>query len=106
MACCIGARLAKYVPNALDLPDMKITFWTDSSVALWWIREDGDCSVFVTNRVKEIKQLTRPELWHHVPGNINPADLLSRGCSIKHMPNSEWWLGPNSLNALGMLAIR
>ncbi|GFW36039.1 putative RNA-directed DNA polymerase from transposon X-element [Trichonephila clavipes] len=97
MACCIGARLANSVRNALDLPDMKITFWTDSSGTLWWIREHGDWSVFVTNRVKEIKQLTRPQLWHHVPVNINPADLLSRGCSIKHMLKSKLWHGPNWL---------
>ncbi|GFT26505.1 uncharacterized protein TNCV_3603551 [Trichonephila clavipes] len=42
MACCIGAGLANSVRDALDLPDMKITFWTDSSVALLWIREHGD----------------------------------------------------------------
>ncbi|XP_055928165.1 uncharacterized protein LOC129959370 [Argiope bruennichi] len=42
MACCIGARLADSVRNVLDLPDMRITFWTDSSVALWWIKEQGD----------------------------------------------------------------
>ncbi|XP_055929784.1 uncharacterized protein LOC129960389 [Argiope bruennichi] len=75
MACCIGARLANSVRNALDLPDIRIAFWTDSSVALWWIKEQGDWSVFVTNRVKEIKQLSGSQLWRHVQGNMNPADL-------------------------------
>ncbi|GBO26150.1 hypothetical protein AVEN_52209-1, partial [Araneus ventricosus] len=55
LSCCIGARWANSVRNALDLPDMKITFWTDSSVVIWWIKEQGEWSVFVTNRVREIK---------------------------------------------------
>ncbi|GFW10743.1 uncharacterized protein TNCV_4918621 [Trichonephila clavipes] len=35
MSCCIGARFANSVRSVLDLSYMKITFWTDSSVALW-----------------------------------------------------------------------
>ncbi|GBN96457.1 hypothetical protein AVEN_86468-1 [Araneus ventricosus] len=83
LACCIGARLANSVRNPLDLPDMKITIWTDSSVVLWWIREQGEWSVFVTNRVREIKTLSQQQSWRHVPGNVNPADVLSRSCSPK-----------------------
>ncbi|GFY63814.1 uncharacterized protein TNIN_500461 [Trichonephila inaurata madagascariensis] len=90
MACCTGARLANFVRNTLDLPDIKVMFRNDSSVALWWIREHRDWSVFVTNRVKEIRQLTRPQLWHHVPGNINLADLLSRGSNWLLMPLECW----------------
>ncbi|GBN10469.1 hypothetical protein AVEN_201268-1 [Araneus ventricosus] len=97
LACCIGARLANSVRNALDLPDMKITFWTDSSVVLWWIREQGEWSVFVTNRVREIKTLSQQQSWRHVPGNVNPADVLSRGCSPKQMLKYEWWNGPEWL---------
>ncbi|GFY67957.1 integrase catalytic domain-containing protein [Trichonephila inaurata madagascariensis] len=44
-ACYIGARLANSARNALDLPDMKIPFWTDYSVALGWIKEHGDWNV-------------------------------------------------------------
>ncbi|GFT55999.1 integrase catalytic domain-containing protein [Trichonephila clavipes] len=49
---------------------------------------------FVENRVKEIRQLTRGHLWKHVPGNLNIADLLSRGCSPRQMLISRWWEGP------------
>ncbi|GFX37073.1 integrase catalytic domain-containing protein [Trichonephila clavipes] len=49
---------------------------------------------FVENRVKEIRQLTRGHLWKHVPGNLNIADLLSRGCSPQQMLISRWWEGP------------
>ncbi|GFT84326.1 integrase_H2C2 domain-containing protein [Trichonephila clavipes] len=94
MACCIGSRLVNSIVNALNLLNLRITFWSDSTTALWWIKEKGSWSVFVENRVKEIRQLTRGHLWKHVPGNLNIADLLSRGCSPQQMLISRWWEGP------------
>ncbi|GFY74311.1 uncharacterized protein TNIN_444621 [Trichonephila inaurata madagascariensis] len=41
MACCIGTRLVNSVRTAFDLTVMKIAFWTESSAALWWIKEIG-----------------------------------------------------------------
>ncbi|GFV94143.1 integrase catalytic domain-containing protein [Trichonephila clavipes] len=41
MACCIGSRLANSIVNALNLPNSRITFWSDSTTALWWIKEKG-----------------------------------------------------------------
>ncbi|GBM75541.1 hypothetical protein AVEN_180652-1 [Araneus ventricosus] len=82
MACCIGARLVNSIRDALNLPNIKVTFWSDSEVALWWIKEHGDWLVFVTNRVQEIRQLTQFQLWRHIPGVLNIADMLSRGVPI------------------------
>ncbi|GFW40714.1 integrase catalytic domain-containing protein [Trichonephila clavipes] len=72
------------------MPDLKVTLWSDSTTALWWIKEYGNWSVFVANRVKEIRQLTQIQSWKYVPGNMNIADLLSRGCSPRQMLNSRW----------------
>ncbi|GFW16723.1 DUF5641 domain-containing protein [Trichonephila clavipes] len=77
MSCCIGARLANSIIRALNLPGIKVIYWSDSEVALWWIREQGNWSVFVANRVKEIRELTQFQSWRHVPSNMNIADLLS-----------------------------
>ncbi|GFX45560.1 integrase catalytic domain-containing protein [Trichonephila clavipes] len=90
MACNIGVRLVNSLLKALNFPNLKITFWSDSTTALWWIKEQGNWSVFVSNRVKEIRFLT----WKHVPRNMNPADLLLRGCSPYKLLKSKWWEGP------------
>ncbi|GFS62803.1 integrase catalytic domain-containing protein [Trichonephila clavipes] len=63
MACCIGARLVNSILKALNMPDLKVTLWFDSTTALWWIKEYGNWSVFVANRVKEIRQLTQIQSW-------------------------------------------
>ncbi|XP_038106744.1 uncharacterized protein LOC119766334 [Culex quinquefasciatus] len=36
---------------------------------------------FVGNRVSEIQHITRNAIWGHVPGEENPADIISRGMS-------------------------
>ncbi|GFW95070.1 integrase catalytic domain-containing protein [Trichonephila clavipes] len=90
MACCIGARLAHSVQESLNITEME----TDSMVALYWLREKGDWSVFVLNRIKEIKNLFLNSEWRHAPGKINPADLISRGCSPSHLVESHWWESP------------
>ncbi|GFW29953.1 DUF5641 domain-containing protein [Trichonephila clavipes] len=97
MACCVGARLVNSILKALNMPDLKVTLWSDSTTALWWIKEYGNWSVFVANRVKEIRQLTQIQSWKYVPGNMNIADLLSRGCSPRQMLSSRWWEGPSWL---------
>ncbi|GFW85121.1 integrase catalytic domain-containing protein [Trichonephila clavipes] len=97
MAWCVGARLVNSILKALNMPDLKVTLWSDSTTALWWIKEYGNWSVFVANRVMEMKQLTQIQSWKYVPGNMNIADLLSRGCSPRQMLNSRWWEGPSWL---------
>ncbi|GFW01392.1 integrase catalytic domain-containing protein [Trichonephila clavipes] len=94
LVCNVGVRLVNSLMKALNFPNLKITFWSDSTTALWWIKEQGNWSVFVSNRVKEIRLLTKTHSWKHVPGNMNPADLLSRGCSPYKLLKSKWWEGP------------
>ncbi|GFU53957.1 integrase catalytic domain-containing protein [Trichonephila clavipes] len=97
MSCCLGARIANSIIRALNLPGIKVIYWSDSEVALWWIREQGNWSVFVANRVKETRELTQFQSWRHVPSNMNMADLLSRGCTPQKMLDSKWWEGPRWL---------
>ena len=49
-------------------------------------------------RVREILQVSKKEDWRHVNGEMNPADLVSRGATASVLSESElWWNGPEWL---------
>ena len=97
LAALLVARLVMLVMTALRLPEScEYRCWSDSQVALAWIRGDpGRWKQFVANRVIEIQQLTDPLRWGHCPGSENPADILSRGASAEELVRSDlWFSGP------------
>ena len=96
MGALLAARLSNYFLDALSSIQWKVTFWTDSQVALGWIQGDPyRWKDFVKNRVDSIRVLTKPSSWHHCPGILNPADLASRGVSAPVLVDSScWWNGP------------
>jgi hypothetical protein len=60
---------------------------------LHWIKTEKKLSVFVQNRIKEIKS-NKEINFEHVAGDQNPADIASRGCFVKRICDSElWWHG-------------
>lgn len=74
--------------------------WSDSSVALTWIRAcPSKWKTFVANRVAAIQEKIPPDNWHHVSGSENPADCGSRGLLPADLvQNSSWWAGPTWLS--------
>ncbi|GIX77076.1 reverse transcriptase [Caerostris extrusa] len=99
LACVLGSRLAKYVVTALSLKEVPTYYWTDATVALCWIQREENWGVFVNNRVKDIRSLSKKEYWRHIPGKLNPADIASRGCTLQHLSQYGWWEGPEFLKA-------
>ncbi|KAF2900797.1 hypothetical protein ILUMI_05397 [Ignelater luminosus] len=89
LAVTIGARLYASVKESLNF-EGKSFFWSDSSTVLCWIGGSEEWAPFVDNRVKEIRSLTDCNSWRHVPGELNPADLPSRGCSGLQLLESRW----------------
>lgn len=96
LGACIGVRLLQNVKEAFP-SDIETHCWVDASIVLSWIKFDEPWNTFVGNRVREIRQFTSIEQWRHVPGNMNPSDILSRGSTMADLVKQDWWDGPHWL---------
>lgn len=100
MASVLAVRLSNLIRAELDWNIDYITFWTDSTTVLQYIRnENRRFQRFVATRLEEIHEHTTPEQWRHVPGAVNPADDGTRGLPIEAFrPKCRWWSGPAFLS--------
>ena len=95
IAAHMATNLLVNVRNALDnVPTPRVYAWLDSTVALHWIRGNGQYRQFVANRVAKI-QLQKEIQWRYIPTEVNPADLASRGGPVQSQ--DLWWTGPEWL---------
>ncbi|XP_068989249.1 uncharacterized protein [Neodiprion pinetum] len=92
-------RLMRHVEKTLNLENTPVYLWSDSTVALAWIKSHPSrWKEFVRNRVKEIQEFARAR-WYYILGSENPADLASRGASSEQLQKSELWtFGPSWLS--------
>ena len=67
----------------------EVILWTDSFTTLCWIKNNKAWKQHVQHRVNEIRELTNKHQWRHCPGELNPADLPSRGCSVQELKKNE-----------------
>ncbi|KAL6418585.1 hypothetical protein ACFW04_011987 [Cataglyphis niger] len=95
-AASLLARLVTHLRRALGAEDVPIHLWSDSTVALGWIRGyPSRWTVYVANRVAEIQTALPGAHWHHLPGKENLADCASRGISPSELVDHLlWWRGP------------
>ena len=93
LGAVVLSRLVSSI-NASVLSPLPTFNWTDSMAVLHWIRVVKPWKQYITHRVPEIHRLTKSEQWQHCPGEINPADIPSRGTSgDKLAANNLWWNG-------------
>ena len=100
MAALTGARLAKFVSQALKsrYPNLNVKLWSDSEIVLHWLSSSKPLKQFVANRTKEIKGMFPIPFWNHCPTADNPADFLTRGISAQQLQSSSLWkYGPQWL---------
>ena len=96
----LGIRLRKLITKEITLQLDQIIFWTDSTINLQYINSDeGRFKTFVCNRIAEIRRHSEPSQWHFVPGTQNPADIATRGSTLKELSSSLWKNGPEFLNS-------
>ncbi|XP_065078260.1 uncharacterized protein LOC135701404 [Ochlerotatus camptorhynchus] len=78
-AALLLAKLVDKVIPALKLEIREIRLWSDSQIALAWIKKPLDrLQVFIRNRVAEINKLTKHCRWSYVNTDENPADIVSQ----------------------------
>ena len=99
-AAVLSAKVDSSLLEELELTLAPSYFWTDSEIVLRYIRnESRRFHIFVANRVSLIHQLTAVEQWNFVPGNQNPADLLTRGEKMQDHDRKVWLEGPQLLHS-------
>ena len=99
-AAVLAAKMLKFIKEELKMPNIKTFMWTDSTITYHWIRSSSRLyKTWVHNRVELIHEICDPSDWQWCPGSTNPADLPSRGVSMKDLVTSnKWWGGPSWLN--------
>ncbi|KRY46182.1 hypothetical protein T03_13469 [Trichinella britovi] len=77
-----------------------ICCWSDSQITLCWIRNVARTwKPFVKNRVESIHELVKPEDWRYRPTKDNPADVVTRGTTLRKLKDNHlWWNGPKWLH--------
>ncbi|XP_076660445.1 uncharacterized protein LOC143363797 [Halictus rubicundus] len=77
----------------------KVFFWSDSTVALHWIKSaPHTLKTFISHRVTEIQEITDISDWRHIASAENPADFISRGMrSVDFIHCDLWHRGPSWL---------
>ena len=92
----MGSLLLKKVKTALSLEETNYQCYTDSEIALQYIKQSPDkWKPFIANRVMAIQETTDPSLWRHIPGEKNPADAPTRGVpATKFIRCVNAWVSP------------
>ena len=88
------------IKKALQIAFSKVHLWSDSTIALQWIKTKPHTQpTVIANRIAEIQRITSSYEWRHVPFQYNPADLVSHGQMSQEFLDSRIWKnGPRWLH--------
>jgi hypothetical protein len=94
-AAVMGATLTHILRRRLGSRCTKVTFFTDSTIVLFWLNMDQrPLQTLVRNSVIEVRRLSNLEDWYHVESADNIADLGTRNCEVSELgPSSPWQIG-------------
>ena len=98
-AAKLAVTISLVLKSELQYKINKTFYWSDSTTVLRYIfNKSTRFYRYVANRLSYIREHSSEEEWNHVPGNINPADIASRGVSLSQLVNNNsWLLGPEFL---------
>ncbi|XP_044160410.1 uncharacterized protein LOC122945403 [Bufo gargarizans] len=94
----LAVEIADFIQQELGVDIAEVQYYTDSKVVLGYIHNRTKrFYVYVSNRIERIRRSSKPEQWHYVPSELNPADHATRPMSIGSFTNSTWLTGPEFL---------
>ena len=95
----LSARLRSFITREMKISFAKIYHVVDSNIVKGMIKKASyGFNTFEGNRVGEIHRNSDPQEWHWVEGELNIADILSRGASpIELGEGTTWQRGPDFL---------
>ena len=80
------------IRQEIRLPIKSLTFWTDSTCVLWYIRnKEKRFQTFVANRVTRSLEQSKEAQWRYVDTTSNPADQALRGMSVDSLISDLRW---------------
>ena len=99
-AAVLATQAVKKLTKELDIEIHSVTFYTDSKVVLGYIKNDiRRFHIYVANRVQAIRDVSEPSQWTYIDTSTNPADLATRGITVKVLQESDWLRGPSFLKS-------
>ena len=98
-AAVLSVKIANSLHNELDILITNEYFWTDSQVVLAYIsNEVKRFHLFVSNRIKFIRENSALDQWLYVPSKENPSDDTTRGLKFNDTAKDKRWIhGPEFL---------
>ena len=91
--CLLAASTAFTIVKALEGRVNNILFTTDSTICVCWLsNKDARLKQFVNTRVQATLRLIGDNQFYHIPGSLNPADLLTKpGVTINDVRTESVW---------------
>ena len=93
-AAVLAVKLDSMLRKKLKVEITATMFWSDSTAVLQILANSTKrFPTFVANRIATIERMVSPNSsWRHVPTQLNPADLASRGLTAENLVNDQIWL--------------
>lgn len=87
--------------KSLAVENVPMIAWCDSKIVLAWLAtHPSKWATFVAHRASEIHDNIDAKCWRYISTKKNPADIASRGSTMKEIEQSTmWWHGPSFLTS-------
>ncbi len=97
-ALVLGAKIAQYLINQLNVRKGQVHVFTDSALNLARTRNSPQkYQLWVGNRLRKIQDSILTSQIHFVQGDINPADRLTKFGRKNNLSENLWLHGPDFL---------